>query len=188
MRFAFLHNARRFVKILSVGTLLSLSAMALLTTGAPTAAVNADGADVYGVGGGSISLEGFHHFVTFSFSAHDGPRGDFGSARVTITDPQPPLDVRVDVDCVKVEPFLTGGNAIFAGVVKKVSPVPNAYDIDEGDRLLFVANDFGNPSGPVADELQVYLEDTDCETLPPSSGLPITNGNINIKLPAPTLP
>src|SRR2546423_15022328 len=46
-----------------------------------------NGADVYGVGGGSINLGGVTKFAKFAFSAHTGAQGDFGSSRVTVEDP-----------------------------------------------------------------------------------------------------
>ena len=44
----------------------------------------AGGADVYGLGAGSINLGGGQKAIKFAFSAHSGPDGDFGSFHFTI--------------------------------------------------------------------------------------------------------
>src|SRR5438093_9285794 len=44
-----------------------------------TPGASATGADVYGVGGGSINFTAGGKAFKFSFSAHTGPQGDFGS-------------------------------------------------------------------------------------------------------------
>jgi hypothetical protein len=78
---------------------LAFSVFLIATPGA-----GATGADVYGVGGGSINFAGGKKAFKFSFSAHTGPQGDFGSYRFTIEPPFAPLDAHVDVDCVNVFP------------------------------------------------------------------------------------
>ena len=141
---------------------------------------SAAGADVYGVGGGSISLLG-DKIAKFAFSGHTGPNGDFGSFRFTIEDPNFPLDVHVDVDCVNVAPFPPGAGGWMGGEVTKASPQPNAFDIEPGDRLLLAFNDFGEPSDLIPDELNAYLEFASCKSLPPSHQTPIDQGNIVVK-------
>ena len=69
-------------------------------TGAPNA--SGAGADVFGVGGGSINFGGSVKVAKFAFSGHTGPNGDFGSFRFTVEDPSVPLDAHVNVDCVNV--------------------------------------------------------------------------------------
>jgi hypothetical protein len=121
--------------------------------------------------------------VKFAFSAHTGPQGDFGSSQFSIEDPNFPLDVTVDVDCVNVQPFLTGNGVWFGGTVKKVSPQPNTYGVMPGDQLAFHANDFGNPSGLIPDEYQAYYGSAQvCKSLTSSNEMPISQGNITIKL------
>jgi hypothetical protein len=137
------------------------------------------GADIYGVGGGSQSFAG-EKIVQFSFSAHTGPNGDFGT--VQYSEPQTGFDATVDVDCVKVAAFPPGNNAWFGGQIKKVTQ-PNAYNLNVGDQLLFDANDFGEPSGLIPDEFQAYFGFPQaCKLFAPRHELPITQGNINIKL------
>jgi hypothetical protein len=158
-------------------------ALSALLAAAPT--TFAAGADVYGVGGGSINLgPGGPKFIKFAFSAHTGPNGDFGSSRFTIESPPgfAPLDVHVDVDCVNVFANPPGAGVWFAGVVTKVTPDPNDYAIARGDRLAFNANDYGNPPGLIPDEYNGYYEFASCELLGPTPESPISQGNINIKL------
>jgi hypothetical protein len=138
------------------------------------------GADIYGVGAGSQSLGGVR-VVKFSFSAHTGPNGDFGS--VQYSEPTTPFDATVDVDCVNVQPFPPGNDALFGGPIKKVSPQPNVYGLNVGDQLMFQANDFGEPSGLTPDEFQGFFGAPQlCKTFPAFHEEPITQGNINIKL------
>jgi hypothetical protein len=141
-----------------------------------------NGADVYGVGGGSINFGGMK-YIKFAFSAHTGPQGDFGSSRITIEDPSVPLDAHVDVDCVNVFPLMVvGAGGWFGGVVTKVTPEPNVYGIAQGDQLLFGINDFGEPSDPTPDEYTPYFGSPQaCKVFGPSSQSPIDQGNINIK-------
>ena len=129
--------------------LLSLAVMMLIAL--PSTA-GAQGADVYGVGGGSVNLGGVVKFSKFAFSGHTGPQGDFGHFRVTIEDPAFPLDVHADADCVRVFPFPLGGGGYISGPTKKVTPQPNVAGIEPGDHLIIGFNDFGEPSDLVADE------------------------------------
>jgi hypothetical protein len=166
---------RRLIAPIAVATSLFLMA-------APTSL--AAGADIYGVGGGSQDFGTGTKIYKFAFSAHTGPSGDFGSSQLTIEDPNFPLDLTVDVDCVNVQPFLTGNGVWFGGPVKKVSPQPNAYGVMPGDQWAFHANDFGNPSGPIADEYSPYLAFPQaCKFQPSYNEYPISQGNINIKAP-----
>jgi hypothetical protein len=145
------------------------------------------GASLYGVGGGSVNFADGRKFAKFAFSAHTGPQGDFGSSRFTIEDPSSPLDVHVDVDCVNVIPLWVGAGGWFGGVVTKVTPEPNVFRIEPGDRALFGINDFGEPSDPTADEYQALIgvvgtSPTTCKVLEPSPHSSIDQGNINIKI------
>jgi hypothetical protein len=160
---------------------LSVAALALIAL--PSGA-GAEGADIYGVGGGSISDVG-QKFAKFAFSGHTGPGGDFGQFRVTLEDPNAPLDVHVDVNCLKVFPFPPGAGGYMSGPVKKVSPQPNFLFITPGDELLLGFNDFGEPSDPVPDELNLFFEPAQpqsCRTFPPLPHIPIDQGNIVVKL------
>jgi hypothetical protein len=127
---------------------LGLGAFLMSVPGASAA-----GADVYGVGGGSISLEGRVKIIKFAFSGHTGPSGGFGRVRVSYEDPLDPLDVHVDVDCVKVVPFLIGAGGWMGGAVTKVTGQPNGSPIAPGDQFLLGFNDFGEPSDPIPDEM-----------------------------------
>jgi hypothetical protein len=142
----------------------------------------AAGADIYGVGGGSSNFAGTVAFAKFAFSGHTGPNGDFGSFRYIIEDPTNPLDVHVDVDCVNVFPLSPdNGGGWIGGAVTKVTPQPNVFLINEGDRLLLGFNDFGEPSDLIADELNLYFEFASCKMLGPSTHNPIDQGNIVVK-------
>lgn len=156
-------------------------AASLVLMAAPTTL--AAGADVYGVGGGSINLPTGQKYIKFAFSAHTGPQGDFGSARFTIEDPNFPLDFRLDIDCVSVAPFGTGAGGWAGGEVTKVTPEPNIYGVATGDQMMIGFNDFGNPSGLMADELSGYYGFSQACKQPPSPQQPISQGNITVKLP-----
>jgi hypothetical protein len=168
---------------LAVPIVLAVSVMLMA---APTTL--AAGADVYGVGGGSQDFGTGTKIVKFSFSGHTGPQGDFGSYRWTIEDPNFPLDVRGDVDCVNVGPFLTGAGGWIGGPVTRVTPYPNVYGVDPGEENVLGINDLGNPSGTIPDEFQAYTENQGafsqiCKLLGAFSQSPISQGNITIKLP-----
>jgi len=158
-------------------------ALGIFLIGAPSA--SADGADVYGDGGGSINFPDGDKAVKFAFSAHSGPSGDFGSFRFTIEPPLRPLDVHVDVDCVNVFPNRPGAGGWIGGKVKDVTPFPNAYGIRPGDEMLFGINDFGDPSDQQPDELLGTTKAAPqiCRKLGPTRLTPISQGNIIIKLP-----
>jgi len=145
----------------------------------------AAGADIYGVGGGSITFGGVVRFAKFAFSGHTGPQGDFGSFRFTVEDPDAPLDVHVDVDCVNVfpVPLPPGGGGWMGGPVKNVTPQPNAFGIAPGDELLIGFNDFGEPSDPIPDEWAPYfgIGPQGCKLLGPDTHFPVTQGNIVVK-------
>ncbi len=169
-------------------------ALALCLLGAPS---TAHGSDVSGNGGGAVNLLGFQHFATFAFSARGGgPQGDTGSFRLTIDDPAQPLDVHVDVDCVNVfaNPAIGPGGVAFGGnggriggKVKRVSPMPNAYSLSPGDEMFFSINDFGDVSSTQQDELATLIVKPPlgpiCNTFGPGRYIPISTGNITIKLP-----
>jgi hypothetical protein len=159
--------------------LLSLAVSALIAL--PSAA-GAQGADVYGVGAGSISLGGQVKLVKFAFSGHTGPQGDFGQFQLTRSDPLSPIDLRVDADCVKVFPFAPGAGGYMSGPVKKVSPQQNVFLVEPGDHVVLAFNDFGEPSGLIPDEMNSFQGFPQiCKTLIPAHHYPITQGNINVK-------
>ena len=157
-------------------------ALGIFLIGAPSA--SADGADVYGVGGGSINFPDGDKAMKFAFSAHSGPNGDFGSFRFTIEPPLRPVDVHVDVDCVNVSPNGGGAGGWIGGKVKEVTPFPNAYGIRPGDEMLFGINDFGEPPDTPADELLASTRAAPqmCRSMRPGRLTPISQGNITIKL------
>lgn len=145
--------------------------------------VNAQGADIYGVGGGSINFGGTVKFAKFAFSGHKGSQGDFGSFRFTIENPNSPLDVHVEADCVNVFPFPPGAGGTMGGPVKKVTPQPNVFGIEPGDQLLIAFNDFGEPSDLTPDELNAFFSSPQrCRTFPPVHHIPIDQGNIVVKI------
>lgn len=154
-------------------------ALGLSLTGIPTA--SAAGAEV--VGSGSVD---FATGMKFAFSAHSGPKGDFGSLRWTIEDPNAPLDVHVDIDCVNLTVFGPGEGGFIGGTVTRVTPAPNLWGVVEGEGEVFGINDFGNPSDLTPDEFFPYFgadfPDQLCKTIPPAGQPSIDQGNINIKL------
>jgi hypothetical protein len=158
-------------------------ALSALLAAAPTTL--AAGADVYGVGGGSQDFGTGSKVITFAFSAHTGPHGDFGSLKWTVEDSNFPLDVHVDITCVNVSAFGTGGGGFIGGPVTRVTPESNAYGVSVGDEQVFGINDLGNPSSLTADEFNAYpgpFFDQLCKQVPPFPQPPISQGNINIKL------
>jgi hypothetical protein len=148
-----------------------------------TPGAGATGADVYGVGGGSINFATGGKAFKFAFSAHTGPQGDFGSYRFTI---EPPftgvLDAHVDVDCVNVFPNPPGAGGWIGGPIKKVTPQPNFFGLKPGDQVLAGMNDFGNPSDPIRDEFAPFVAGfaQQCKLLGPSGQIPISQGNVVI--------
>jgi hypothetical protein len=138
----------------------------------------AQGADVYGVGGGSIGF-GSAKFATFAFSAHTGPQGDFGS--FTWKQESPPLELHLDITCVRVFP----SSGWLQGPVERVSPMPNLFGIEEGEEVLFYVEDNGEPPDPLPDAIRLHDVDVEpqfCKRFPPRlGGLFISQGNINIK-------
>ena len=121
--------------------------------------------------------------ITFDFSGHTGPQGDFGHFHFAIKEASAPLDAHVDLDCVNVFPFPSlGAGGWMGGVVTKVTPEPNVYGISPGDQLLFGINDFGRPSDPTRDQLDGYYGFPQaCKAFGPSTQTPIDQGNINIR-------
>jgi hypothetical protein len=147
-----------------------------------TPGAGATGADVYGVGGGSINFATGGKAFKFAFSAHTGPQGDFGSYRFTIEPPFTPLDAHVDVDCVNVFPNPPGAGGWIGGPIKKVTPQPNLFGLKPGDQVLAGMNDFGNPSDPIRDEFAPFVAGfaQQCKLLGPSGQIPISQGNVVI--------
>jgi hypothetical protein len=154
-------------------------AIGLLWAWSLPAAALAEGADVYGVGGGKV----LGNFATFSLSAHEGLDGDFGQVQAKI--PTEPLDLLTDVDCVNVFGMAGAGGAWIGSVVKKVNP-DNIRGLAAGDRVMWLINDGGSPSSTTPlDFINGFgppLANTDCKTLGPSFAPPdVTSGNIVVK-------
>jgi hypothetical protein len=157
---------------------LAITSVVLWAAGTASA-----GANVYGVGGGWTGFAPGERIAHFSFSAHEGPNGDFGQVHWNLQDPELPLDVTVDVDCVNVFPTLFGGTAWIDGPVTSVSPQPNFADVTVGTRLAFQAVDGGQPSPPtMVDSYDAFLEELPCKDQPPISLTPnVTQGNVVVK-------
>jgi hypothetical protein len=148
---------RRFLLLLATVACASVALVVAATAG------GSSGANVYGVGGGWTGFAPGEHIAHFSFSAHEGGNnGDYGQVHWNLEDPELPLDVTVNVDCVYVFPSLLGGNAAWIdGAVTKVSPQPNFADVTVGSRLQFEAVDNGQPSGAIpVDEFDAFNDQT----------------------------
>jgi hypothetical protein len=161
-------------------------ALSLSVLGAgPASATNAY---IFGVGAGSINSPTGVKMTKFAFSAHAGPQGDGGSLRWTIEDPNAPLDVHVDIDCVNLTHTVSppGAGGFIGGTVTRVTGAAGHYGVSQGDGQVFGINDFGDASGPTPDEFSPYsgrdLPDTFCRGLGPMPQAPISQGNININL------
>jgi hypothetical protein len=151
---------------------------------------NDQGADIYGVGGGKA----FNGLQKFSFSAHEGPNGDFGQVGVSYYDPLGNLIVSysVDVTCVNIHslaPDLPFDRGVIRGVIKKITPVPNLLMLDVGDTVDFGIKDGGNQSSstPVDDffapSSQGVPPTASCKAFVYDGNLNnVTQGNVNIKL------
>jgi len=161
-----------------------------VVSAAPTSAAAAgNGADTKGVGGGWVTnfIPGTTpKYAHFSFSAHSGPNGDFGQAHFRITNQLGfPLDVTTDVDCLNVFPVPTRGNgAWFSGLVTAVDDPTGMNLISNGDRILYLIFDGGNPSTGMVDLFDPHKDVSgvvDCNTLTPADEPPnVTQGNIVI--------
>ena len=157
----------------------------VMVGGGPTSAAGGTG-DVKGVGGGWVSFQPATSakFVHFSFSAHSGPKGDFGQVQFSISDELgTPLDVSADVDCLNTFALPTvRGVGWFSGIVTKVDDPANVWLITPGDRMLFQIMDGGDPSARPVDYFMIYRDITEsCESFPPLLGDPdVTQGNILI--------
>ena len=104
--------------------LLLVVAVIAFSVATPSRATASNGAAIKAVGGGWVSFFGTsRHYVQFSFSAHTGPQGDFGSAQFTISNEFGfPFDMSTDIDCLNVFPVLGyHGGAWFSGLVTKVN-------------------------------------------------------------------
>jgi hypothetical protein len=172
------------LRVVAALGLILTSVLVLALTAASSASDPTQGADVYGVGAGSTNLgPGGPKFITFAFSGHEGPNGDFGSFRFTVQDPNFPLDLHADVNCVNVFPNPPGKGGWIGGTVTKVTPYPNTYGISPGDDSLIGINDYGNPSGVIPDGFTPYYGSPGiCKFLGPAFQTPISQGNITINL------
>lgn len=151
-----------------------------------------NGADIYGVGGGKAF--NFTGTLSFSFSAHEGPNGDFGQASVTYYTflGNPVVSYSINVTCVNVHTFDFLGpynRAVIRGVITKITPNPNLLGLTTGDTVDLGIKDGGNPSsGPVDD---FYAPGTQGVPVGGSCKLAtyfgnlnnVTQGNVNIKAP-----
>jgi hypothetical protein len=149
-------------------------------------------ADVYGVGGGKAF--NFADTVSFSFSAHEGPNGDFGQVSVTYSTflGNPVVSYSIKVTCVNIDRFDFLGpfnRGVIRGVITKITPNPNLLGLTTGDTVDFGIKDGGNPSsGPVDD---FYAPSTEgpptalgCKSSTYTGNLNnVTQGNVNIKGP-----
>jgi hypothetical protein len=154
----------------------------VMLTGAGTA--SAQGADIFGVGGGHVIN---NKFGTFNLSAHSSPTRDFGHVSFDLSEPGNELeDLYVDVDCLNaVSISSTVSAATIGGEVRRAGP--NTFGFEPGDRALFFISDGGNPSAPLAvDAIYLFIgqQEDDCKLVPPIFGLPpdVSEGNITIKL------
>jgi hypothetical protein len=169
-------------RFLRLTAMLAAASVALFAAGT---ASGSDGANAYGVGGGWTGFAPGEHVAHFSFSAHEGgSKGDYGQVHWNLQDPDLPLDVTVDVDCVNVFPTLGGSAAWIDGTVTKVSPQPNWAFVTVGSRLQFEAFDGGQPSGTIpVDEFDAFNDQPGtCKTRPEVVVFPpnVTQGNVVI--------
>jgi hypothetical protein len=164
--------------------LLSILVVAVLALGGAGAAGSSDqGADIFGVGGGHVFD---NQFGTFDLSAHSSLTRDFG--HVAIHAYRPDVEIYVDIDCVNAIAVAGFGSAAFvAGVVKRVSPVPNFLFAEPGDRQSFLINDGGEPSG--SSMVDAFYPVTphgpppSCKVIEPYLIVPnVSEGNVNIRL------
>jgi len=156
----------------------------LLVVGAPTSAAGGAG-DVKGVGGGWVGFPPgtSAKFVHFSFSAHSGPKGDFGQVQFSMSDELgAALDVSATVDCLNTFAVLPVKVGWFSGIVTKVDDPANLFFISPGDRMYFQIVDGGDPSASPADDFLIFTDiGVDCHSLPPILEPPdVTQGNILI--------
>jgi len=156
---------------------VSVAAGLMAVTGTATAfgASGTSAGDLYGVGGGKA----FGILVQFSFSAHEGPNGDFGQA--VIKNDAFLFSATFNVDCVTVFRWFTfPAGAWFSGTVKKLSG-PNMGSLGLGDRADFLIWDGGPPSNTPVDffnGVEVPLNYTcklDAPDYPPPN---VTQGNV----------
>jgi len=162
------------VVLVSVFALLGLTAAA----GASNPSV---GADVYGVGGGTIA----GRTANFDTSMHAGPNGAFGHVHLKRDAAVAPIDLYVTVVCVHGV-LETTAEVQYSGRVRRVSPIPNFLGLQPGDPVSGYASDGGNPSnGPLVDSITLFQEAvlptcTLSPWLPPAND--VTSGNIQVKL------
>jgi hypothetical protein len=169
-------------------TLLPLLGLLLWALSVPASAP-AQGADIYGVGGGKGDLGGIE-FFTFDLSAHTGPNGDFGHVGGTVEGPAgDEVSYWIDVDCVSVNTaFVPIPSATIGGIVKRASPTPNTFGINVGDRVLVIAEDGGNPSARPVDSFSPPQPASGASDLckfvaAHVSPADVTQGNIVLKTP-----
>ena len=165
--------------------ILMCASVAACTRSSPTQPASIPKApEIFGTGSGHVDLGEIHHALTFELSAHTGPQGVYGSARLTF-DADPKVDVHMEVDCLNVFPRDAGAGAWVSGVVNRVDPSSNRLNIEPGDRMFFLLVDNGSPGNAPADQIGLYFfaDWVPCEWLQPSNGgTPIDTGNIVISL------
>ena len=140
--------------------LLVVVAIIALSVADPSRAAASNGAAIKAVGGGWVGFapDTSRHYVQFSFSAHTGPQGDFGSAQFSITNEFGfALDVSADIDCLNVfaVPGYHGG-AWFSGIVTKANDPSGLNDVFVGDRIYFSALDGGEPGLGSVDNFEAW--------------------------------
>ena len=135
-------------------------------------------ADTYAVGGGQANASN----ENFSLSAHIGPQGDFGQVHTKQT--AAGVSYMVDVFCVNIH---NGNRGVIRGTIKKISPVPNPFGLEEGDIAIFGVKDGGEPSGVPVDDFFSQNGDAfpglSCKDLIYVGNFNNVNqGNINVKM------
>ena len=139
--------------------LLVVVAVVAFAVGAPARASASNGASIKAVGGGWVGFfDTNSHYVHFSFSAHTGPQGDFGSAQFSISDQFGfAFNMSTDIDCLNVFPAPGyHGGAWFSGLVTSVDDPTGTYGINPGDRVYFSALDGGEPSLGSVDNFEAW--------------------------------
>jgi hypothetical protein len=159
---------------------MSAAALALTLSSAASGSNPSRGADVFGVGGGEVAGK----LVNFDMSMHSG-KTDFGHVQLKRDALVAPLDLYVDVTCVKGLPGIAP-EVQYSGRVRTVTPVPNFLGVQPGDPVSGYASDDGNPSSGVpVDALTLFTDQVlvDCKLMPwtpPANN--VTSGNVNVKL------
>src|SRR5262249_54229205 len=146
------HSGRDVMRWFVAVMILLCASVAACTRSSPTQPQIANGPEIFGTGSGHVDVGELHHSLTFNVSAHTGPEGVHGSARLTF-DVDPTVDVHVDVDCLHMFPREAGAGAWVSGLVDRVTPDSNRLQIAPGDRMFFLLLDNGDPGNSPADQI-----------------------------------